>query len=75
MIAIFITTVPYPEHLNYQEVATKILGTIQPTPIRNICDTYFWRLLVSKLRNSLENQPMRFSLRLEEPKITGVTKV
>ncbi len=65
------TTVPYPEALRtYQEVATKIFWEpIQPTPIRNICDTYFGRLLVSKLRNSLENQPMRFSLRLEEPKV------
>ena len=36
------TTVPYPEALRtYQEVATKFWEPIQPTPIRNICDTYF----------------------------------
>ena len=71
------TTVPYPEALRtYQEVATKIFGN--PSSLHQLehLRHVFWRLLVSKLRNSLENQPMRFSLRLEEPKvITGSSKV
>ena len=68
------TTMPYPEALRtYQEVSTKIFGN--PSSLHQL-GTSATRLLVSKLRTSLENQPMRFSLRLVEPKETiGLSRV
>ncbi|MFR2063291.1 MAG: hypothetical protein ACLS36_04620 [Streptococcus sp.] len=69
------TTVPYPEALRtYQEVATKIFGN--PSSLQ--LGTSATRILEASRKQvviSLENQPMRFSLRLEEPKvITGSLK-
>ncbi len=71
------TTVPYPEALRtYQEVATKIFGN--PSSLHQL-GTSATRILEASRKQVAEligNQPMRFSLRLEEPKvITGSSKV
>ena len=60
------TTVPYPEALRtYQEVATKIFGN--PSSLHQ---------LGTSATRILEASRMRFSVRLEEPKvITGSSKV